>query len=267
VLVFSILVLLPNVINNYINSSSNKGKIKRTVKAIMMIPKSYWFYLFPICLFSIYSLYIGRNNSITIASQIPLMEMYLRLPLGIYYQFTQKLGFPILFLILTINAIIIHNKYKTPEGKEILNIFKWIGIFALSYIVLLPLGGCRGYRPNILRYDSIMPITLCLMFIFGLTTLFLLKNMSNNRRIWYIPVVIGVLFVFTISDEPKFDNNQCEKNALKEISESNDTVVELHHDCSVLAWGTIIKPEDSELNAQLLNIWGVTNKKKLYYNK
>jgi hypothetical protein len=41
----------------------------------------------------------------------------------------------------------------------------------------------------------------------------------------------------------------------------------LQHDCSVVAWGKILKPEDSELNAQLLNIWGITNEKRLYYNK
>ena len=161
VLVFSMLVILTNLRTNYL--SSNQAGI---INAIKRIPKSYWFFLLPVSLLSFYSLFLGRYNSITIATQIPLSEMYLKLPEGIYNQFTQKLGFPVLFIILTLNTIIISRKFKTLEGKKTLSIFKWIGIFSLFYILLLPLGGYRAYRPNILRYDTIMPITLSLMFIF-----------------------------------------------------------------------------------------------------
>jgi hypothetical protein len=265
-LIFSMLVILPKVIINYFNSNRVEI-INKLSSAIKVIPKSYWFFLLPVSLFSVYSLFLGRYNSITIATQIPLGEMYLKLPKGIYYQFTQKLGFPVLFIILTINIIIISKKFKTIEGKKILNIFKWIGIFSLCYVLLLPLGGYRIYRPNILRYDTIMPITLSLIFIFGVSTLFIFKSMSNRQKIWYIPIIVGVLFIFTNSDQARFDKNKCERIALKEIADSKDTVVPLQHDCSVVAWGKILKPEDSELNAQLLNIWGITNEKRLYYNK
>jgi hypothetical protein len=266
ILVFSMLVILTNLINNYI-LSNQKGILKRIFGAIALIPKNYWFFLIPVSILSIYSLFLGRYNSITIANQISLSEMYLKLPKGIYYQFTQKLGFPILFLILTLNTIIINIKFKTEEGKKILNIFKWIGIFTLFYILLLPLGGYRPYRPNILRYDTIMPITLCLMFIFGISTFFIFKSISNKQKIWYLPIIGGVLFIFTNSDNAKFDNNKCERNALKEIAESKDSIVHLQEGCSVVAWDKIIKSEDSELNAQLLIIWGITKEKKLYYNK
>jgi len=266
ILIFSILVMLHKVIIN--NFNSNRVEIKNKIlSTITVIPKSYWFFLLPVSILSVYSLFLSRYNSITIATQIPLSEMYLKLPEGIYYQFTQKLGFPVLFIILTINTIIISKKFKTVEGKKILNIFKWIGVFSLCYILLLPLGGYRIYRPNILRYDTIMPITLCLIFVFGISTLFIIKSMSNRQKKWYIPIIVGVLFIFTNSDQPRFDKNKCERIALKEIANSKDSVVALHHDCSVVAWGKILNPEDSELNAQLLNIWGVTNEKRLYYNK
>lgn len=265
-LIFSMLVLLPHLINNYIHSNQ-KGLIKKIADSFLKIPKSYWFFLLPVSLLSVYSLFLGRYNSITISSQIPLSDMYLKLPEGIYYQFTQKLGFPVLFIILTINTIIISKMFNNNEGKKILNIFKWIGIFALCYILLLPLGGYRSYRPNILRYDTIMPITLSLIFIFGISTLFIFKSMSKGQKIWYIPLVVGVLFIFTNSDKAEFDNNKCEMAALKEIAISKDSIVPLQHDCSVVAWGKILKPEDSELNAQLLNYWGVTKVKKQYYNE
>jgi hypothetical protein len=192
--------------------------------------------------------------------------MYLKLPQGIYYQFTQKLGFPLLFAILAINTIIISRKFKTTEGKKILFIFKWIGIFAFCYILLLPLGGYRNYRPGILRYDTIMPITLSLFFIFGTTTLFILKNISGKQKMVYLPLIIGVLFIYTNSDEPKFDSNQCERNSLKIISDSKDKIVKLNTNCTVIAWEMINNPDDSKLNSELLNLWNITKEKKLYFN-
>ncbi len=266
VLIFSFLILLMNVKSGYFQSNQ-EGVFKRVASAITMISKSYWFYLLPICIFSLYSLYIGRYNSISIANQIPLNDLYSRLPKGIYYQFLQKLGFPVLFIILALNTFIINKYHKTLEGEKILNTFKWIGIFALIYILLLPLGGYRFYRPNVLRYDTIMPITLSLIFIFGISTLFLFKHMANRQKIWYTPIIVGVLFIFTNADKAEFDKNNCERIALKEIAESKDKIVRLDTDCNVLSWDKIPKPEGSELNAQLLNIWRVTNDKKLYYNR
>jgi hypothetical protein len=155
----------------------------------------------------------------------------------------------------------------TLEGKKILTIFKWIGIFALLYILLLPLGGYRDYRPNVLRYDTIMPITLCLFFMFGLSSQYLFKIMTRKQKTWYIPIIVGILLIFTISDKAEFANNKCERIALNEISESNNKIVELNTDCSVISWTKLLKPEDSELQAQLLTIWRMTNDKKLYFNK
>ncbi len=264
-LVVSLLLFFDNLKNNYAHSSQT-GTAKKIISAIKSIPKDYWFYLLPVSIFSLYSLFLGRYNSITIENQILLSKMYLRLPAGIYYQFTQDLGFPVLFLILAINSIFIHKKFKTAEGIKILTIFKWIGIFSLIYILLLPLGGYREYRHYILRYDTIMPITLSLMFVFGTSTLFLIKNISKKQRIWYLPMILLVLFIYVNSDRVAYTNN-CERQALKVIADSKDSVVKLDLDCSVLAWSKITKPEDSELNAQLMTIWKITKEKKLYYNK
>ena len=266
VLIFSVLVLGMNIKNNFFKTNQ-KGFFKKGVEAIALVPKSYWFYLIPVSIFSIYSLYIGSFNSVTIKYHIPLGELYSRLPKGVYYQFTQKIGFPILFLILTINTIIINYKYKTPEGEKIMKLFKWVGIFSLIYIVLLPLGGYRVCRPYVLRFDTILPITLCLVFMFGISTLFLFKSMTKKDKIWYIPIIVGVLFIFTNSDRIQFDENKCERLSLKEISESKEAIVVLQNDCKVLSWDKISKPEDSDLGAQLLYIWGITKEKRLYYNK
>lgn len=249
------------------NGTKQKGFIRKAMKSFQGIPPNYWFFLLPVSILSLYSLFLGTYNSITIATQIPLAEMYLKLPAGIYYQFTQKLGFPVLFSILALNATIIHKHYQTQGGQKILRILRWIGIFSLCYILLLPLGGYRIYRPFILRYDTIMPITLFLIFAFGASTIFLLNNFPGRHKRWYIPIIIGVLLIFTFSDEARYDLNQCERNALTEIQNSSDAIVVLDTDCSVVAWEKFDKPEDSELNAELLTLWGITERNKLYYHR
>lgn len=91
--------------------------------------------------------------------------------------------------------------------------------------------------------------------------------MTHKQRLWYLPIVIVTLFIFTNSDEPEFEKNKCERIALKEIAESKDKIVQLKCDCPVLSWDTISRPENSEIKAQLLLNWRVINVKKLYYNK
>lgn len=265
-LVVSLLIFTHYFTQN-LSNTDNKNVFSRLKYVIQNIPKDYYYYLIPISVLPLYSLFLGRFNSIDLSNKMPLSVLYSRLPQGIYYSFTQKLGFPILFLILTINTLIIHYKFRTIEGKKILNTFKWIGFFALIYILLLPLGGYREYRPYVLRYDTIIPITLSLMFIFAKTTMFILSKFSNRNKYWYIPLVILVIFVFTNSDEPKFDKNSCERNAILQIASSTEPIVKIDDNCTVLSWAIIENPQESELKTKLLKIWRIIDDDKLFYQK
>jgi hypothetical protein len=239
--------------------------LNRLFGAIKAIPTKIWMYLIPVSLLSMYSLYLGTYNSITIESQIPLSTMYQRIPEGIYYQFTQDLGFPVLFATITINIILIKKFAYGIEGTKIINTLKWLGVFSLLYVLLLPLGGYREYRHNVLRYDTILPVTLGLLIVFGSSTLFLIKNLNRKRQYRYIPFLLFVLFVYSNADRV-IDKNSCEKNALMQIAASTDSIVRLNSDCTVLTWDKVIRPSDTALNAQLLQLWGVTKQKKLYCN-
>lgn len=266
VLVVSFLIILHHI-THYFRSSDSATVPGKLLDSFRKIPGDYWFYLLPISLFALYSLYLGKFNYINMVNEISTGELYSRLPSGIYYLLTQKPGMSILLLIITVNMIIIRKKYRNEQGDKILKAFGWIGIFALIYILLLPLGGYREYRSNVLRYDTIMPITLCLMFIFAASSLFLLKQFSLHQRYWYLPLITLILFIFTNADRGKFDQNLCEREAFKTIIQSKDPVVVLNDDCTVLSWGSINKPEDSALNAELLQFWKITQTEKLYYHK
>lgn len=259
-----VLLLFLHKLSQNLAKSEIKNNFSKLKHAIQEIPVDYYFYSVPITIFSLYSLFLGSYNSFNL--EMSLSERYSRLPEGIYYAFTQKLGFPVLFLILAINTIIIQYKFKTPEGKKILTYFKWFGLFALIYILLLPLGGYRNYRPNILRYDTIMPITLGLMFFFGKTSIFILNNLINGRKYWYVPLLIIVMFVFENSDEPEFNKNECERIGINQIIESPEPIVKISNGCTVLSWYNIEKPEYSGLNMKLLKLWGIVkDENKLYY--
>ena len=265
-LVILFLITAGFLIKNFQSNRTNRYLIN-LLKSITYISKPYWILFVPIGLLSIYSLVLGAYNSITIHFSTSLIELYSRLPIGLFNQFTQKPGFPILFLILTVNMVVINRKFKSEEGIWILQIMKSIGWFALFYILLLPLGGYRDYRPNVLRYDTILPITISLIFLFGYSTLYLLKSISRKQKKWYIPLIVLVLLIFTNADRPEFDKNDCERQALQEIAESKKDIVPISGDCYLLSWKKINDPKDSELAARLLQLWGITDEKKLFYNK
>ena len=264
VLIFSLLLFLSYLKNSY-QRSDQSVVLQKTRTIISALPKNFWFYVVPISLFAIYSLYIGRYNSNNI--KLPLIQLYSRIPEGLYYPLTKKLGFPVLIISILVNYIIIRKKYKTVGGQKTVTLFNWLWIFILLYILLLPLGGYRDYRPNVLRYDTLMPVTLCLIFMFGISTLFLIKHLNSRPKKIYLTAVFGVLLFYTINDEANFDKNSCERNALKEISVSQNTIVKVHSDCIVLSWGKIANPEDSRLDGQLLTLWNVTKTNKLYFNE
>lgn len=229
-------------------------------RAFTMIRSSYWLYLIPVGIFSVYSLYLGRFNSVSIEQHAPLAQLYSRLPEGLFNLLTQKIGFPVLLAALVINTVFIRTKYYTPEGKKILSAFKWIGIFALIYILLLPLGGSRDYRPYVLRYDTFMPVTLGLIFIFGASTLFLLKSITSGSKRWFVPVIAAILLVFTLADTPGLENNDCEKLALEKIASSPGAAIPAQYDCTVLSWNNTWDERDMKLNTRLLKMWGVIPK-------
>jgi hypothetical protein len=169
--------------------------------------------------------------------------------------------------MIAINVIIIRIHYKSAEGRKILNLTKWIGIFAIIYILLLPLGGFRYYRENVIRYDTIMPVTLGLIFVFGSTTFYLLKNISKKHEKIYILGIIALLLIFTNADRLNTKLYECERKALETIARSPDKIVVLDCDCPVMDWQKMDDYRQSGRNARLFEYWNITRVEKLYYQK
>jgi len=264
IIIISILYIIHHFKLNY-SASLPASTSQRIMIALKNIPKPYLFIFSLAGILSLYSLYLGNHSSLFQDVKIPISQRYLRLPEGIYYLVSQKIGYPLLLIIIGINAFLIYKFYKSEEGNKILNLLKWIGMFSLFYILLLPLGGYRTYRPDIIRYDTVMPITLALIFIYGLSTIFLLKNIKNKGNYVYLILVIAFSIVYTLADKLEPGRNKCEKESLTRLANSKENTVFLNSDCTVMSWEKITDSTASSFNGELLQYWGVTKEVKHYY--
>lgn len=178
----------------YFGRDKNSFSVKSMFPGLQKIPFPVFLFLFPICLVSLYSLFLGRFDLNYTSETIPVVNRYLKLPLGIYYQISQSLGVPLLLIIIGVNVYLIKKHFLSPEGQKIIRTLKWIGIFTVVYLLLLPLGGYRPYRPNILRYDTLIPITIALLYFYGMSTSFLLRNLKLRIRNIYLIELFAFFF-------------------------------------------------------------------------
>jgi hypothetical protein len=267
VLIACPLALIGLWLNNYRQKEETMPVLKRSISAFIKIPYPFTFFFIGFCVLSLYSLYIGRNNSLNYGFSIPLADRYSALPTGIYNLITKKIAFPLLLSMIAINVIIIQKNYKSAEGSKILGFIKWIGVFAIIYILLLPMGGFRYYRENIVRYDTIMPVTLGLIFAFGSTSYYLIRVISKKYKKIYVSSLIALLLVYTNADRLNTKPYECERNALETIARSPEKIVMLDCDCSVMDWHKLDDYRLSERNAELFEYWKVTNELKYYFHK
>jgi hypothetical protein len=80
-----------------------------------------------------------------------------------------------------------------------------------------------------------------------------------------LTLIFAFTFVFSNADKLELNKNTCEKLALEKISISNDKVVFVDNDCTVLSWDKITDSTKSVLNGKLLKKWKITTDNKQYY--
>ena len=224
-----------------------------------------------LALWCAYSLYIGRHNTENLLTILPLAERYRLVPYGIFYELTSKLGLPLLVLGCLANAWLVRRWLPaTTTTRRIGQILRYLGWFALVYVALLPLGGYRDYRPLILRYDSILPITVGLIGFYALSATYLLRELPRQGVRWYRAalVVMALIFIYADRQLERYNDNACERRMLALLAQPSTTpVVRLPEPCTVLSWETITDPNQSLTNAELLEYWHIMKEHKPYYYK
>jgi len=243
-----------------------QSKERNLVAFFKSVPNSFYILLIPINLWSLYSLFLGFYNVNYSGEMISLAERFSRLPEGILSQLFHSLGFPLMLLFIGFNTWQI-KKINNPDGKKLTRILIWIGIFALLYILLLPFGGYRPYRPKIIRYDTFMPVTVVLIYYFGASTYFLISHLQTNNKQKYVAAVILCLLIFTIADMKGIGRNRCERQAFEKMAHSTNSIITIPKDCFVLDWQNMHDYTQSETKAELIYYWRITDKKILFYNE
>lgn len=217
-------------------------------------------------LLSLYSYYIGQSNSENFYAQLPLAERYERLPEGIRILFTQRSGLYWLVFMMAANLVILlFGSVPLTIRKHSMILLAVVILFTSAYILLLPLGGYREYRPFIIREDTVMPVLLALVLCYGIITFRLLGALSGFRKIIYVTIIMVFLFVLTKNDPAHFGHYACERAALEQLIASEDEIVQLNATCPVMAWGPLHDPALSAVNVSMLQYWGVLKNARLYY--
>jgi len=105
-----------------------------------------------------------------------------------------------------------------------------------------------------------------LMLFYGLTTILLLGHLRDSFKKIMITVCVAILLIYTNADRYDKDVNNCQWEDLYKIADSPDETVEIYGWCNLLSWERINDPVMSESNAEMLKIWNITDKKKLFYH-
>jgi hypothetical protein len=248
-------------INYWVHAES-----KRPSDFLKYVPDEIYVLLIPICVWSLYSLFLGFYNSNYDSEMISLWERFKRLPKGVYSQLFHSLGFPLMLMMIGVNIIFMKKKHS-PESRKLVRILIWIGIFAFIYILFLPFGGYRPYRPRIIRYDTFMPVNITLIWFFAASCWFLLNHLKGKKKKQYMAGLIFVLLIFIVADLDGIGENKCERNAFEKMAHSKESIVAIPKDCHIMDWYNVYDYNQTESKAELIYYWGITDHKKLFYNE
>lgn len=242
----------------------SSNPINYTLKTI---PSSYYKYFLPLILFSVWSFLVGRHNSNNDLYPFKLAELYALLPTGIWKHFTDKPAAPILLVLIILNISISKWLYNSDEARRMRQIFGWVVLAIIIYILLLPMGGYRVYRPYVLRYDTMIPVTMAMIFMFARSAVYIYERLRNEHLKFFAIYIAGVATVFTIADKPHFNLNACEKQLMATVAKSEEKVVLLPQKCTLITWNPAKQPEETIMHSKLLVLWNITEEEKLWYQK
>ena len=214
----------------------------------------------------LYSLYLGSLNTESMGVEISLMERYGRLPEGLFGFLTNKLAIPLLLISGLVQTAILYRRSDSHKKLRIRNtLFVLVGL-ALAYILLLPLGGYRVYRPEIVRRDTLLPIILSIGFGYGLSVFALMQCLKGRNLVVLIFYSSLVWLVFWIADFEFPPLNACEREAIEQVQRSKDETVALDSGCPVISWEPVREPEQTRVNGEMLTHWGILENPKRYYS-
>lgn len=257
----SILIFL--IIIQYVGIRKNKSTTAYDLKQLVKRDFNMVIILLTGVMLSLYSIYLGSYNVENTTCHLSMIERYTALSKGFLSAFfNPKEGvLPILGALL-LNLIVLRKKRNSGNLTKLYLIALF---FILAYCVLLPLGGCRDYRPYILRRDTFLPILAVLLILFTISSMRLIDMLGNRKYLFFIPWLL-LSCVYWKSDvmPPDYDDNKLEKKNLYQLSTSKESCTELIENCSVMDWIKFQNCEGSITNSKLIYHYTITDTVRYY---
>lgn len=243
-------------------STLNPLRIKISLswyKDIPLAGRVHYLILFVLCL---YSYYIGLFNlSNPDPLEMPsLTERYALLWTGIKLYFTCNLAYALFAILLIVNFFLLKKMNLKQHEKNILKYSRMLLLFSVIYIAVLPFGAYRSYRPYIIRYDVVMPITIIILFYATFTSWIIIQQHDKK----YFIFLTTILLIFQLADKPHFHNNACEKKFLRILSKTKSDTLIFPKGCTILEWVNSDTYERTQNKTKILQRWGITNR-PVYY--
>ena len=171
-----------------------------------------------------------------------------------------------LLITATLISLRMYKKFIQEEFDTYKWPIIWLFSFCLIYVCLLPFGGYRDYRPYIIRYDVMIPVTLILMGTLSFSIYRILLQKKHSQYATFF--TIGLIAIFSYTDSSLANTHDCEKKNIQTIVEAPTRPVPLENECPTLDWTyTSQDPQWSRLRAEFLQLTGVTDSVKLFYYK
>lgn len=201
--------------------------------------KTFLFHTSLLLILAVYAFYVSRFNSERNLS-MSLGQRYFLMLKGLYYIFTLRSAFLYIGILAIINIYFLFRNRLDVEYKKRLNILIPLTCFVFSYLFLLPIGGYRSYRPYIIRYDTLLPVTFMIVFFLVSTSVFIFSTFKSSRlKSGYGLILMVFIGIFTLYDlNPEKSVNACQKQSLYFLHENKDSVLTIPRDCALGTWST-----------------------------
>lgn len=216
-------------------------------------------FFFILCLYSYYISFFNAENPIQMPSFAQRYGLWLH---GLYVQFLSRPAYLFFLIILLITYPAIKSQLNVQE-QRILNFSKYVFFFCLIYLIILPLGGYRPYRPLIIRSDLMIPVNFALFFYVVFLSVLFLKYKGIQLRFF---AILFIFILYEFADKPQFHANACEKAKLRELQNFKGDTLILANDCKVLQWTNEFSQYHANDISKMLYEWQITQK-KIYYSQ
>jgi hypothetical protein len=197
------------------------------------VDKVFLFHLSLLTILCVYAFYVSQFN-IESSTQVDLLSRYLLIAEGIFRIVSGKLVWLIVSTGIAFNLYLLKKNFPKTINSTL---FKYLASFCFVYLLLLPLGGFRPYRPFIVRYDTFLPVTLVACFVFLITAANLFVLLKGKQKTLYSFFLL-IFFIAMIHPDLSFSisENNCQQNSLTEISKSAERVIIVKPQCQILSW-------------------------------